>query len=153
MKRCSRSNWIGRVLAMKADEFRALAQRMPNAVEGSHMGTPDFRVGGRIFATLHRQENGMAMIKLTPVQQAELIEIDPDAFAPIPGGWGLKGATQVRLAAASRPMVLHAMRIAWRNVAPARLLDAMILAPVEPAKRKSPAKRSPARKSPSKPRR
>jgi len=85
------------------------------------MGHPDFRVGGRIFATLGYPRDGWAMVKLTPEQQELFTRAQPQVFAPVEGGWGRAGATQVRLRAARKPAVHEALRIAWSNRAPKRL--------------------------------
>lgn len=106
---------------MTADGFRKLALAMPEAVEVGHMGHPDFRVGGRIFATLGYPDAAWAMVKLTREQQEALVAAEPDVFAPVPGGWGKGGATNVRLRKAKLASVRTAMLAAWRNVAPARL--------------------------------
>jgi uncharacterized protein YdeI (YjbR/CyaY-like superfamily) len=122
-------------------EFRRLCLSMPHAFESAHMGHPDFRAGspgdrdgksrsrertGRIFATLYRQESGLAMVKLTPAQQREFVAAHPDGFAPITGGWGRQGATEVRLKRVNESMLREAIRTAWRNVAPKALQDELI---------------------------
>jgi hypothetical protein len=94
---------------------------MPEAVEAGHMGHPDFRVGGRIFATLGYPDERWAMVKLTPGQQEAFVAADPAAFTPVQGGWGRRGATSVRLGRASPAAVRTALTTAWRNVAPAKL--------------------------------
>jgi hypothetical protein len=86
---------------MTLDDFRRIALSLEGAAEGSHMGQPDFRVGGRIFATLASASQGYGNVKLTPEQQAALVEEMPEVFVPIPGGWGRMGMTHVRLDAAS----------------------------------------------------
>ena len=91
---------------------------MPGAVEAAHMGHPDFRVGGKIFATLGFPDDGFAMVKLTPDQQEMLAAAAPDIFVPVCGGWGRRGSTNVRLAAADENAVEGAIATAWRNVAP-----------------------------------
>ena len=97
---------------------------MPEAVEGSHFGNADFRVGGRIFATLALESKGYGTLLLTPEQQAGMVEDAPGVFSPVPGGWGRQGATRVRLAKVA-PDILHAaLRMAWRRRAPKRLLRA-----------------------------
>jgi hypothetical protein len=106
---------------MTADDFRELALSLPEAEESSHMGHPDFRVNGKIFATLGSKE-AWGMLKLTPDQQAMFVGTEPDVFQPIKGGWGRKGATQVILEAATEPAVRQALIAAWRNTAPKRLL-------------------------------
>ena len=106
---------------MTPDEFRALALAVPDAEEAEHMEHPDFRVGGKIFATLGPGET-WGMVKLTPEQQAELLTTDPSAFAPAKGAWGRRGATIVTLASAGLALVSEALWTAWRNTAPKRLL-------------------------------
>lgn len=106
---------------MTAKEFRAIALSLPEATEAAHMGHPDFRVGGRIFATLGYPRSGWGMVSLTPEQQELFVRAQPAAFAPVHGGWGRKGATNVRLRAAKKAAVREALSIAWRNRAPKRL--------------------------------
>lgn len=103
---------------MTIDAFRKLALSLPDAVESSHMGHPDFRVGGKIFASL-QPEKGLAMVKLTPEQQTQAIETNPDTFLAVPGGWGARGATYIRLAKAPKLAVTNALVAALRNTAPA----------------------------------
>lgn len=105
---------------MTPDEFRSLALSFPEAVELQHMGHPDFRVGGKIFATLWPDDD-WGMAKLTVEQQADFIRRDPKTFEPIPGGWGRKGATKVKLPTAREASVRQALAAAWRNTAPKRL--------------------------------
>ncbi len=106
---------------MTADEFRRLALSLPEAIESSHMNHPDFRVGGKIFATLGPDET-WGMVKLTPRQQAAAIRRAPKAFVRIKGAWGRGGATRVELAEADLKMVEEALTDAWRNTAPKRLV-------------------------------
>jgi hypothetical protein len=101
---------------MTADDFRQLALSMPEAYEGAHMGHADFRAGGRIFATLGYPGKDWGCVSLSPEQQRSFVLQDPDAFVPVRGGWGLKGATQVRLKAASEVTTLDAIRAAWQLV-------------------------------------
>lgn len=109
---------------MTTAAFRKLALNLPEAVESAHMGHPDFRVNKKIFATLFtRDEVEWGMVKLTPQQQREFVKSDPKAFAPIPGGWGRGGATQVNLKAAKVGPLKKALLAAWLNVAPKRLTD------------------------------
>ena len=86
------------------------------------MGHPDFRVGGKIFATLGYPDELWGMVKLTPEQQEAFVESHPKVFAPVKGGWGLRGATNVRLKAASRRTLGPALETAWRNVASRKLV-------------------------------
>ena len=85
------------------------------------MGHADFRVGKRIFATLGHPDASFGMIKLTPAQQAELVESAPRVFAPVPGGWGRQGSTHVKLRAATEKILQPALLTAWTNIAPRRL--------------------------------
>ncbi len=87
---------------MNATEFRRIALSLEGAEEGSHMGVPDFRVGGRIFATLASQAQGYGNLMLTPEVQAEFVAEAPDIFMLVSAGWGRMGATHVRLAEATR---------------------------------------------------
>lgn len=103
---------------MQHDEFRAIALSFPEAVESSHFESADFRLHGKIFATL-RQADGRAVLKLSPDQQALLMETSPGLFEPVKGSWGLKGWTRVVLDEADEATVRHAMEFAWRSVAKA----------------------------------
>lgn len=78
------------------------------------MGSPDFRVGGHIFATLASQHQGFGNLMLTPEQQAEFVAEQPDVFVPIRGGWGQMGATHIRLAAANEDLLRGALHAAWK---------------------------------------
>ena len=102
---------------MIADEFRKLALGIPNAVERSHMNHPDFRVAGRIFASLGVPDENWGMVKLTPEQQRELIKNAPEIFKPCSGAWGRQGATNVYLAAAKAAIVRATLDAAAKNVA------------------------------------
>jgi hypothetical protein len=106
---------------MTVDAFRRLALSLPEAGEVGHMGHPDFRVGSKIFATLGYPDDGFAMVKLTIEQQEAFVSAEPAVFSPVKGGWGLRGATQVRLRSAKAGSVRVALAAAWRNVAPRRL--------------------------------
>lgn len=121
---------------MTADEFRRLALSMPGAIESAHMGHPDFRAGGRIFATLSYPDQAWGMVKLTPEQQEAFVSAAPDVFAPVKGGWGLGGATNVNLEVAKLARLRVALAVAWRNVAPASMTRA---APAKMAASKGPA--------------
>ena len=115
---------------MTPERFRGLALDLPGSEEGEHMGHPDFRVEGRIFATLveraergeSRETWGTAMLDLAA--QAALLREAPEVFSPGPGAWGRRGATWVRLSArqATPALVRRALAMAWRNRAPERLL-------------------------------
>ena len=99
---------------MDATDFRRIALSLPGAEESSHMGAPDFRVGGRIFATLASQRQGYGNLMLGLEQQALFVEDAPDVFVPIVGGWGRMGATHIRLAAANEDVLAGALRTAWK---------------------------------------
>lgn len=103
---------------MTAAEFRRLALSLPETEERSHMNHPDFRVGGKIFATLGYPDESRGMVKLFPDQQEEYVAADPQAFAPVPGGWGKQGCTHVILKAASQEKVRTALAAAWERAAP-----------------------------------
>jgi hypothetical protein len=90
---------------------------MPDAMEASHMGHPDFRVGGKIFATIGYPDERWAMIKLKPEQQAKLVAATPKVFTPVAGGWGRSGSTNVLLSAANNSAIKDALATAWENVA------------------------------------
>ena len=105
---------------MTLEDFRRIALSMPEASEGSHMGHPDFRVGGKIFATL-RPDESCGMVKLKPEQQRDFVHDEPAMFVPVKGGWGLQGATDVRLEKANAATVRRAVVTAWRNTAPKKL--------------------------------
>ena len=106
---------------MTTDDFRNLALGMPEAIESAHMGHPDFRVRGKIFATLMSPDDGWGMVKLTPEQQRLFVTAEPKVFVPVKGGWGRRGATTVILSAAKEESVREALVAAWRNTAPKRL--------------------------------
>lgn len=99
---------------MSPDDFRRIALSLEGAEEGSHMGSPDFRVGGRIFATLAAQAQGYGNLMLTPDKQAGFVAEAPDIFIPIPGGWGRNGATHLKLSAANEDLVYGALQTAWK---------------------------------------
>ena len=98
---------------LTADQFRDLALAMEGASESAHMGHPDFRAHGRIFATLH-PGNESGMVKLTLEQQQFMKELS-DAFAPESGAWGRQGCTKVKLAAVDQETLGHAITLAWQN--------------------------------------
>ena len=99
---------------MNAEDFRRIALSLPGSVEGAHMGSPDFRVGGRIFATLASQKQGYGNLMLTLEHQSAFVEELPDVFLPIAGGWGRMGMTHIRLAAANEDVLAGALRTAWK---------------------------------------
>ena len=106
---------------MTPDDFRRLALSLPETTEQSHMGHPDFRVRGKVFATLGWPNAAWAVVKLSPEEQEMRIATEPDMFEPVPGAWGRRGSTKVRLAVADEVMVQGAVRAAWRGAAPKRL--------------------------------
>jgi hypothetical protein len=101
---------------MTKDEFRHLALSFAGAVEAAHMNHPDFRVAGKIFATLGPESADWGMVKLTPEQQRGFMQTAPGVFTPSSGAWGLKGATQVDLSVATENVLYPALEAAWRNI-------------------------------------
>lgn len=99
---------------MTIDDFRRIALSMEGAEESSHMGAADFRVGGRIFATLASAKLGYGNLMLTLEQQTAFVEDMPEVFLPIHGGWGRMGMTHIRLAKASEDVLTGALRAAWK---------------------------------------
>ncbi|MGA2252472.1 MmcQ/YjbR family DNA-binding protein [Terracidiphilus sp.] len=99
---------------MNVEDFRRIALSMDGAEEGSHMGAADFRVGGRIFATLAMQDKGYGNLMLTPEVQAGFVAEQPEVFLPVFGGWGRMGATHVVLAAADEDLLKGALHAAWK---------------------------------------
>jgi hypothetical protein len=102
---------------MTIDQFRKMALEIPKAVEQSHMNHPDFRVAGKIFASLGVPDEDWGMVKLTPEQQRIFIEKAPEIFKPSSGAWGRQGYTNVYLAAAKATIVRNALDTAAKNVA------------------------------------
>ena len=107
--------------SMTANESRRLGLSLPEREE-KHRGYPDFRVRGRIFATLAYPNKGYAMVKLAPAEQARFFEAESEIFIPIEGVWGGRGATPVLLKPANRAEVRRALPAAWRTTAPKDLL-------------------------------
>jgi hypothetical protein len=99
---------------MNAKDFRRIALNFDGAEEGSHMGHADFRVGGRIFATLASQDKGYGNLMLTPELQKAFVDELPEIFLPIAGGWGRMGATHIHLAAATEDVLHGALQVAWK---------------------------------------
>ena len=102
--------------------FRKIALSLPETEERQHMNHPDFRVAGKIFATLGYPDKPRAMVKLSPEDQHNFTKDYPDAFIAIKGAWGRGGATSVVLKATQKDTLTKAIRAAWRNSAPKRLL-------------------------------
>jgi hypothetical protein len=100
---------------MKADDFRRIALGLDGAIESAHMGHPDFRANGRIFATLHADMK-TGMVKLTPQEQSTFVKAQPDVFSLEAGAWGRSGCTRVHLARADEETIGEAMTLAWRGV-------------------------------------
>ena len=107
---------------MAPGEFREIALSFPEAVEFAHMSHPDFRVGGKIFATLGYPDEEWGMIKLTPEEQENFIRASPDVFRPVKGAWGRRGNTNVYLPKAKIDQIRKALVVAWHNTAPKRLI-------------------------------
>jgi hypothetical protein len=101
-----------------ADDFRRLALSFPGAEERAHMDHPDFRVGGRIFATLGARGPEWGMVALLPEQQEDFMSLSP-AFTPAAGAWGRGGSTLVELATVPDDLLEAALAAAWRRRAPA----------------------------------
>lgn len=108
---------------MSATRFRKVALALPEVVEGAHQGHADFRVGKRVFATLGYPDDAWGMVKLTPEQQAMLVDAEPEIFRPVPGGWGKHGSTNVLLSKADAKTLRSALTMAWRNIAPKSLVE------------------------------
>ena len=106
---------------MTGAEFRHWALSMPEAEEGSHFRVPDFRVRGKIFATLAFEKEGYGVLMLRPEQQAGMVDDAPEMFSPVPNGWGRHGATRVCLAKVKPDILKGALHTAWRNRAPKEL--------------------------------
>jgi hypothetical protein len=106
---------------MTANDFRKAALSFPEAIESAHMDHPDFRVRGKIFATLGYPDKDSGVVKLTPEEQGDFVRSDPNVFQPVKGAWGRRGSTSVRLPAANLDKVREAIGAAWRNTAPKRL--------------------------------
>ena len=100
---------------MTTENFRTLALSLPDTEERVHMNHPDFRVNGKIFATLDYPEKGWAMVKLPPDRQAEFVELKPPAFVPVKGAWGRQGATSVILKSVKEESLRGALTLAWQQ--------------------------------------
>ncbi|MGC1484295.1 MAG: MmcQ/YjbR family DNA-binding protein [Candidatus Acidiferrum sp.] len=108
---------------MTPDEFRKLALSLPETAEHAHMNHPDFRVAGKIFATLGYPNNEWAMVRVTPVEQEMLVAAEPAVFVPAKGAWGRQGSTTVKLKAAKKTTLRRALAAAWHLAAPAHLTE------------------------------
>jgi hypothetical protein len=107
---------------MTAKDFRQIALSLPATEERAHMNHPDFRVAGKIFATLGYPDKSCGMVKLSPEDQHYFAKDYPGVFIPVKGAWGRRGATSVHLKTAKKPTLRKALEAAWRNTAPKRLL-------------------------------
>jgi hypothetical protein len=107
---------------MTAADFRRIALSLPEAEESAHMSHPDFRVGGKIFATLGYPDDDHGMVILPPEEQARFVQTYPKVFTPAKGAWGKRGSTAVNLTAVDKTTLKRAMEIAWRQRAPKDLL-------------------------------
>ena len=105
---------------MTTSDFRRMALSLPEVEERAHMGHPDFRVKGKIFATLFDASKGIGMVKLTPEQQRVYIQADPKTFVPANGAWGVGGSTLVHLRHANEDTVQEALREAWAGISKRR---------------------------------
>ncbi len=101
---------------MIPDDFRRIALSLPGAIESAHMGHPDFRANGKIFATLQANDD-WGMVKVTPEEQHELMLQAPKTFVPSSGAWGRQGCTNVRLDLADETVVRGALILAWEQSA------------------------------------
>jgi hypothetical protein len=107
---------------MTVDDFRAIALSFPETEERSHMNHPDFRVGGKIFATIS-SDGRRGMVKLKPDQQEYMLRASENVFEPASGAWGRGGATMIELEFADEKVVRSALNAAWRNMAPASVVQ------------------------------
>jgi hypothetical protein len=107
---------------MTPNDFRKIALSLPETEERAHMAHPDFRVAGKIFATLGYPDKTRGMVKLSPEDQHNFSKDHPEAFIPVKGGWGRRGATSVDLKTVKKDVLSNAIHAAWRNMAPKRLL-------------------------------
>lgn len=126
---------------MTEQEFRAMALSLPGVVEASHMDHPDFRVGGKIIATLRHPAAGWGMIALTPDEQLLVVQAEPEVFIPVKGAWGRGGATLVDLGKARKRSIRTALGAAWRRRAPEPRRATAVKDPVTPAAKPARARR------------
>ena len=110
---------------MTPADFRKIALSLPETFESAHMDHPDFRVGGKIFATLGYPDDDHGMVILPPEEQERLVRTHPAVFAPAKGAWGRRGSTSVRLEAVEQATLRNAMEIAWRKRAPKPLTSSL----------------------------
>lgn len=107
---------------MTSNDFRRLALSLPETSEKSHMHHPDFRVAGKLFATLGYPDKNWGMVKVTPIEQEMFVKAHPSVFNPCAGAWGRRGCTNVRLKGVRKPMLRRALEAAWRLAAPKTLI-------------------------------
>ena len=125
---------------MTANRFRRLALALGGVVERAHFNHPDFRVGGRIFATLGYPDKDWGMVSLTPEQQHTCVRAQPDTFVVGKGKWGEQGSTGVRLATADEEVLGEALTLAWQNavaMGPTRRATKKASSPARPKARTS----------------
>lgn len=122
---------------MTSADFRRIALSLPKAVEGSHFNQPDFRVGGKIFATLALESQGYGVLLLSPEDQVGMVQDEPKVFSPVPGGWGRKGSTRVCLDLVAPDILEAALKAAWRRKAPKQLDQTNL-----PRSQRSPSRRA-----------
>lgn len=108
---------------MNAAEFRRIALSFPETTESAHMNHPDFRVAGKVFATLGYPDKSCGMVRLTPEEQDNVLREHPKAFNPCSGAWGRQGCTNVLLREVERATLERALLVAWRNRAPKKLVQ------------------------------
>jgi hypothetical protein len=108
---------------MTPNDFRKLALALPETEERQHMSHPDFRVAGKIFATLGYPDKSRAMVKLSPEDQHYFSKDFPEAFIPVKGAWGRRGATSVHLKEVKKAILAKALLVAWKNVAPKSVVN------------------------------
>jgi hypothetical protein len=106
---------------MTPDDFRKLALRLPEVVEQQHQGHPDFRIHGKVFATLGWPDSAWGMVKLPIQEQEKRTAAQPSVFEAASGAWGRRGSTKIRLAGATPSAVEQALLAAWHQAAPKRL--------------------------------
>ena len=122
MKGKTKATRSSKVLSANTADFRRIALSLPEAAQGSHFGQTDFRVDGKIFATLSLAREGYGVLLLSPEEQAGMVADEPEIFSPVPNKWGLRGATRVSLTKAPNDILEGALRTAWRRRAPKRLV-------------------------------
>jgi len=108
-------------MGVTRQEFRRMALSFVDTEARSHMGHPDFRVAGKVFATLGYPDAAWGMVKLTPIEQGMFMDAEPESFKPCAGAWGKRGATNVKLSAVKKATLRRALAAAWEFAAPPRL--------------------------------